>query len=90
MNNPHQNPRTTAYMRELIVARHKAGSSVPLFTDALGISIRTVCKWLVRFAAQGPAASDVCMSDPKILNMPVEFGLELMAIVSPNFFNAEG
>lgn len=30
------------------------------------------------------------MSDPKILNMPVEFGLELMAIVSPDFFDAEG
>lgn len=31
----------------------------------------------------------VGMPDPKIFNMPMEFRLELMAIVSPNFANAE-
>ena len=32
---------------------------------------------------------DIGMADPLVLDMPVEFGLEFMAIVSPDFLNAE-
>ncbi len=32
---------------------------------------------------------DVSMSDSKVLNRPMEFGLELMTVVSPDFIDAE-
>ena len=37
----------------------------------------------------GRAAFDVTVSDTEIFNMPMEIGLELVAIVCPNFSNAK-
>jgi len=64
MNNPHKNARTTVYMRELIVTRRGAGESVSSIGVALGLSTRTVHKWLARFAAHGPAGLENRSSRP--------------------------
>lgn len=40
-------------------------------------------------SAGGPAL-DVRMADAKILDMPMEFGLELMTIIRREFADAEG
>ena len=37
----------------------------------------------------GRAAFDVGVPDPKILDMPMELGLELVAVIRPNFSNAK-
>jgi transposase InsO family protein len=56
MNNPHQNARTTFHSRELIVARRAAGRPVAVIAAELGISGRTVYKWLRRWREGGRAA----------------------------------
>ena len=54
MNNHHQNARTTFYSRALIVQRVlKEGKSVREVAEALGVSRRTVYKWLARYRAGG-------------------------------------
>ncbi|MBU1156673.1 MAG: IS481 family transposase [Proteobacteria bacterium] len=57
MNNPHQNARTTFYSRALIVQRVlKEGESVKEVAEALGVSRRTVYKWLARYKSGGQDA----------------------------------
>ncbi len=57
MNNHHQNARTTFYSRVLIVERVlKQGQSVREVARQLGISRRTVYKWLARYRQGGEAA----------------------------------
>jgi transposase InsO family protein len=53
MNNPHQNARTTFHSRELIVTRHREGRRASVIAEELGISVRTVHKWLSRFRRGG-------------------------------------
>lgn len=56
MNNPHHNARTTIHSRELIVSRHLEGRSAAVIAAELGISVRTVFKWLRRYRLGGRAA----------------------------------
>ena len=57
MNNHHQNARTTFYSRALIVQRVlKEGKSVREVAEALGVSRRTVYKWLSRYRKGGQGA----------------------------------
>jgi transposase InsO family protein len=49
----HKNARTTPQSRSLIVARIKQGQKADRVADALGISRRTVQKWLARDRAEG-------------------------------------
>lgn len=53
--NAHKNARTTPFIRELIVTRHEAGWETGEIADAIGVSRRTVRKWLARFRAGGMA-----------------------------------
>lgn len=53
--NAHKNARTTPYVRELIVARHAAGWESGEIAEAIGVSRRTVHKWLARFRQGGCA-----------------------------------
>ena len=54
MNNPHKNARTTPYIRALIVERVLIQKrSVAAVAKELGISSRTVSKWLSRYKEQG-------------------------------------
>ena len=66
MNNHHQNARTTVYGRELIVQRVlKEGKSVREVAVALGVSRRTVYKWLARYKAGGLDALQDRSSQPR-------------------------
>jgi transposase InsO family protein len=44
----HRNAKTTLKMRQLIVARAQAGWTYARIAEALGISVRTVAKWIAR------------------------------------------
>ena len=44
----HRNAKTTLKMRQLIVARAQQGWTYAQIADALGISVRTVAKWIAR------------------------------------------
>ena len=53
--NRHNNARTTVYSRELIIDRvMRQGQAPALVAAALGISERTVYKWLARYRTAGP------------------------------------
>jgi transposase InsO family protein len=57
VNNHHQNARTTFHSRALIVKRVlKEGKSVREVAESLGVSRRTVYKWLARYKAGGQDA----------------------------------
>ena len=56
MNNPHQNARTTVHGRALMVARRAEGRPVGQIAEELGVSSRTVFKWLRRHREGGAAA----------------------------------
>jgi len=57
MNNHHQNARTTFHSRALIMQRVlKKGKSVREVPGGLGVSQRTVYKWLTRYRAGGQDA----------------------------------
>lgn len=71
MNNPHQNARTCRYSRELIVLRHQRGIKTQAIATSLGISVRTVCKWLARYRSQGAAGLSNRSSKPH--SNPVAF-----------------
>lgn len=52
--NSHQNARTTLYSRVLMVTRVLEQSHTPArVAEELGISVRTVYKWLARYKAEG-------------------------------------
>lgn len=57
--------RTTPLSRAVIVARHNDGVSGQAIADALGISRRTVCKWLKRWREEGEAGLQDRASAPK-------------------------
>ncbi|WP_157962031.1 helix-turn-helix domain-containing protein, partial [Acuticoccus kandeliae] len=56
MNNPHKNARTTVHSRALIVTRRAEGRPVKRIAEELGISERTVFKWLRRHREGGVEA----------------------------------
>lgn len=49
----HENARTCPASRMLLVSRVRSGSSVSSVAEAMGISRRTVLKWLARYRAEG-------------------------------------
>lgn len=51
----HKNAKTTAWSRALIIERYQAGWNQQAIADSLGISRRTVCKWLKRWREEGGA-----------------------------------
>lgn len=51
--NTHINARTCVYSRGLIIQRHQSGEPQQSIADALGISRRTVCKWIKRWQDEG-------------------------------------
>ena len=54
--NAHHNARTTPHIRELMAARFDAGWSPGEIAEAIGVSVRTVYKWLERHRRGGAAA----------------------------------
>src|SRR5262245_10849841 len=44
----HRNAKTTVKTRELIVARAQQGWTYAQIAEALGLSVRTVAKWMAR------------------------------------------
>ncbi len=53
--NAHKNARTTPYARALMIERRARGASVAEIATSLGVSARTVWKWLKRHREEGPA-----------------------------------
>jgi len=53
--NAHKNARTTPFARALMVERRAAGWPPPDIAAAIGVSTRTVFKWLRRFREEGAA-----------------------------------
>lgn len=74
VNNPHQNARTTFYSRALMVKRVREGVKASEVANQLGISRRTVYKWLARYRQGGEAALHNHTSRPQRSprRMPVE------------------
>jgi len=64
MNNPHHNARTTVHSRELIISRYRAGRGAAVIAAELGISVRTVFKWLHRYRSGGQSALSNASSTP--------------------------
>jgi transposase InsO family protein len=62
--NAHKNARTTLHIRELMAARFAAGWSPGEIGDAVGVSVRTVYKWLARYRRGGAAALRDARSAP--------------------------
>ena len=63
MNNPHQNARTPVHSREFMAARRARGRPVAQIAEGLGVSLRTVDKWLRRFREDGRAALQNSVSE---------------------------
>lgn len=63
--NAHKNARTTPHSRALIVDRIEKGWTQDEIADSLGISRRTVCKWLKRCREEGKAGLIDRPSRPK-------------------------
>jgi transposase InsO family protein len=53
--NVHYNAKTTYQSRALIIERHEAGWTQHHIAESLGISRRTVCKWLKRYRDESEA-----------------------------------
>jgi len=54
--NTHKNARLTSHGRALLLSRvHDEGVRPAEVAQAQGVSVRTVCKWLRRFRAEGSA-----------------------------------
>ena len=68
--NVHKNARLTAHSRAELVRRVEAGQRVGVVAAALGVSIRTVHKWLARFRTEGTAGLLDRSSRPRRLNRP--------------------
>ena len=81
MNNPHQNARTTIHSRELIVERHRQGRPVAVIAGELGISTRTVYKWLRRFRQDGRGALANAPSAPARCPPPCRLARHRIALV---------
>lgn len=50
----HRNAKTTPQMRQLLVTRVQAGWTQRAVADALGVSVRTVAKWVGRARQASP------------------------------------
>lgn len=61
----HRNARTTPQSRALIVSRVSKGQTAEEVADALGISRRTVQKWLARERSEGPAGLEDRTTRPR-------------------------
>lgn len=68
--NVHKNARLTAHSRAELVRRVEAGQRIGVVAAALGVSIRTVHKWLARFRTEGTAGLVDRSSRPRRLNRP--------------------
>ena len=64
MNNPHHNARTLVFHRHLMVQRVREGKTVSQVAQELGVSKRTVYKWLARHRQGGQAALENRSSRP--------------------------
>jgi transposase InsO family protein len=80
MNNPHQNARTTVFSRALMVQRVKEGKKVAQVAAELGVSRRTVYKWLARYRSGGEAALANRSSRPG--RSPRRLAVERVATIS--------
>ena len=63
--NDHQNALTTVKSRRLIIERYELGWKQQAIADSLGISRRTVCKWLARWRSEGEAGLNSRSSRPQ-------------------------
>jgi transposase InsO family protein len=81
VNNHHQNARTTFHSRVLIVERvMKEGKSSSEVARQLGVSRRTVCKWLARYRQGGQDALHNRPSRP--LRSPRRMPVEKVATIA--------
>ena len=62
--NAHHNARTTPHIRELMSTRFAAGWSAGEIAEAVGVSVRTVYKWLERHRSGGAGALHNARSAP--------------------------
>jgi len=63
--NSHKNARTTLYLRSLMVSRVlEQGYAPARVAEELGISVRTVYKWLARYRAEGATGLENRSSTP--------------------------
>lgn len=63
--NAHKNARTTPHIRALIVRRRNAGEQIEAIACSLGISCRTVHKWLARHKQEGIGGLENRSSRPR-------------------------
>ena len=78
----HYNARTCPRSRELIIQRVKEqGQSVQEVAQSLGISERTVYKWLARYQAQGRAGLEDRSSRPARIAGRLRGGFERQSTV---------
>lgn len=69
--NVHNNARTTARSRAELVRRVlEDGQARRAVAEAFGIDVKTVCKWVERFAAEGPPGLRDRSSRPRRLRAP--------------------
>lgn len=68
--NVHKNARTTMYSRAELVRRVREGQAPRAVATALGVDVKTVKKWVARFAAEGSAGLADRSSRPHRLNNP--------------------
>lgn len=81
MNNPHQNARTTVHSRALMVKRvRKEGMKASEVAEQLGVSRRTVYKWLARYRQGGEAGLLNRSSRPHIC--PRRLKVEVVATIA--------
>jgi len=68
--NVHKNARLSSHSRGELVRRVEAGQRAGVVASALGVSVRTVHKWLGRFRTEGPAGLADRSSRPHRLHRP--------------------
>ena len=62
----HRNAKTTPHSRRALVARVQAGWTYAETAEGLGVSVRTVAKWVRRFRQQGPRGLEDASSRPGV------------------------
>jgi transposase InsO family protein len=72
--NIHKNARLTQLGRERIVRMAAAGTASRVIARAAGVSLKTVHKWIARFAAEGMAGLADRSSRPRRLHRPTPAG----------------
>ena len=68
--NIHQNARLTPSGRERLVRLVRSGLPVPRVAETMGVCVKTVRKWVARFAAEGVAGLQDRSSRPHTLYRP--------------------